>query len=88
MVYVLELEDGNYYVGYVDWSASKRIRRHFRGVGCKWTQAHPPVKVLAKYPAPPNEEYRLVLEYSELYGREKVRGAGRSQVVLRPRRVG
>ena len=44
-VYTLELEGGNYYVGYSD-DVPRRIAEHFLGRGAHWTRIHPPVKVL------------------------------------------
>jgi hypothetical protein len=44
-VYTLELEGGNYYVGYSD-DMPRRIAEHFLGRGAIWTRIHPPVKVL------------------------------------------
>ncbi len=45
--YVLELENGYYYVGITARSNPlTRIDEHFAGVGAKWTRLHKPVRLL------------------------------------------
>lgn len=44
-VYILEVNNGNYYTGYTT-NIKKRIKAHFLGKGAKFTRAFKPVKVL------------------------------------------
>ena len=48
-VYTLELQGGNFYVGYSD-DIPKRMAEHFLGRGSYWTRLHPPTKVLEVVP--------------------------------------
>ena len=48
-VYTLELDGGNYYVGFTD-DIPKRMAEHFLGRGSHWTRLHPPIKVLEVVP--------------------------------------
>ena len=48
-MYTLELEGGNYYVGYSD-DVPRRICEHSLGRGAIWTRLHPPIKVLEVVP--------------------------------------
>jgi len=78
MVYVLELVDGCYYVG---WSATtigagKRISHHFNGKGAVWTRSHRPLKLVYQKEGGKDLELRITLEYKAKYGWSKVRGAG------------
>ena len=43
-VYILELENSKYYVGYSS-DISARITQHFSGEGSKWTQMHKPIRI-------------------------------------------
>jgi predicted GIY-YIG superfamily endonuclease len=73
-VYVLQLEDGYYYIG-KSHDVEARYYAHIDGDGCAWTVLHKPVKVaeiLEK--ANPFEEDRMVKQYMGLYGIDKVRG--------------
>ena len=48
-VYTLELQGGNFYVGYSD-DIPKRMAEHFLGRGSYWTRLHAPTKVLEVVP--------------------------------------
>lgn len=80
MVYVLELKNEKYYVGYaVD--ARKRIREHFRGEGSKWTQLYKPIRVLEIVEdASLKEECEITIKYMLEYGWENVRGGAWCQI--------
>ncbi|KAL3920359.1 MAG: hypothetical protein SGILL_003302 [Bacillariaceae sp.] len=80
-VYVLECEDGKYYVGStVD--PKRRFRQHFenpRG-GSKWTKFHRPVAIKAQIRRVPEKylmglEAQVTAEYMLKYGVNNVRGA-------------
>lgn len=44
-MYILELENNNYYVGITRNGLENRIEQHFAGNGAKWTKKHPPVSI-------------------------------------------
>jgi hypothetical protein len=72
-VYVLELEGGNWYIG---WSADlhTRIASHFLGAGSKWTQLHRPVSVHSVKPGCTLLETCTTVSLMCQYGWERVRG--------------
>ena len=72
-VYILELEGGNWYVG---WSADlhTRIASHFLGAGSKWTQLHRPVDVHSVKPGCTLPETCMTVAMMCRYGWERVRG--------------
>lgn len=73
-VYVLELEGGNYYVGYSD-NMTRRIAQHFAGEGAQWTKKHPPVKIVAKHlGAGLQTEQEITKTLMATHGKNKVRG--------------
>ena len=72
-VYVLELEGGNWYVG---WSADiqTRIASHFLGAAAKWTQIHKPLAVHSVRPGDTLLETLTTVALMAMHGWEKVRG--------------
>lgn len=80
MLYVLYLEDHNFYVG-VSSHPRHRIENHINGTGARWTQAHKPLKVLElhdlgvmSYQDAGKIEKEKTLNYIDKYGVDKVRG--------------
>ena len=45
MVYVLELENNKFYIGYSE-NVNNRLLNHFNGGGSTWTKLHKPVKLV------------------------------------------
>ena len=73
-VYVLELQDGHYYVG-ITYSLNLRMAQHWSGVGAKWTRLHKPIAIREiVYPATEEDENNKTQELMEKYGYDKVRG--------------
>lgn len=79
-LYVLELEQGKYYVG-LSHDVKKRFKRHKQGEGAKWTQIYKPVKItlcqstgFSSYEKAGPIEDDKTLELMEKYGRQNVRG--------------
>jgi len=73
-VYVLELEQGNYYVG-ITYSLNVRLAQHWSGSGAKWTRLHRPIRVVeVLYPATVLDENETTKKYMEQYGYDRVRG--------------
>lgn len=76
IVYVLELEDNCWYVGYTH-NLNSRISQHMSGNGSRWTQLHKYKKIKkVVYPGSKLIERELTLKYMKKYGWENVRGAG------------
>lgn len=48
-LYILELEDNNYYVGITRNGLENRIMQHFVGDGAKWTKKHDPITIYDYY---------------------------------------
>ena len=74
-VYVLKLENGNYYVGKTD-RGEKRLKEHVKGRGAEWTKMHKPEKIHAYYRnAGDSGEKKVFNQMVKKYGAKKVRGA-------------
>lgn len=83
-VYVLELKNNNYYVGYSE-QLETRFEQHFNGEGSEWTKLHRPIRVIEVVPADKSTEKTKTIEYMKKYGVEHVRGSYWCQVILRNR---
>ena len=78
-VYVLECEDGKYYVGSTQ-NRKKRIEQHERGRGSKWTRLYKPIRVLREHKRIPSEfllglESKITAECMLEFGVNNVRGS-------------
>ena len=74
LVYVLELEGGNYYIG-ATHNFNMRIAQHISGNGAKWTRLHKPKSVVEIIlDISKTTENATTLRYIDLYGPERVRG--------------
>ena len=72
--YVLELEDGCYYVC-TTWNLNQILSQHWDGDGAKWTQLHKPRNLLeVVFDVDDDWENLTTLTLMDLYGRENVRG--------------
>jgi WD40 repeat protein/predicted GIY-YIG superfamily endonuclease len=83
-IYILLLEQGNYYVGY-SINVERRFREHKNGQGSAWTQLHPPLCIALQYPAgrhPGLEEDMQVKSLMLQYGIDRVRGGSYSNIHL------
>jgi len=75
-VYVLELENNKYYVGYKD-KGIIRAENHFtQGGSSAWTRLHKPIKIISFVDGSKELEKSTTLEYMIKYGWKNVRGAG------------
>lgn len=80
-LYVLELENGCYYVG-ITLDLERRVKEHIAGVvGANFTKANKPLRLVEDYccNTPDRKEaYKLenskTLEYAVKYGGDKVKG--------------
>ncbi|KAL7462411.1 hypothetical protein ACHAXS_002787 [Conticribra weissflogii] len=78
-IYVLECENGKYYVGSTK-NRRQRFREHTRRRGCKWTREHKPIRVLREYRRIPLKyllgmESRVTAELMLEFGVNNVRGS-------------
>ena len=73
-IYILELEDGCYYVGRTT-NVKTRYKYHKSGYGSSWTKIHKPIKIKEIIEnVSPYDEDKYVKEYMAIYGIDKVRG--------------
>lgn len=80
LTYVLELEDGKFYVG-VSSNLNVRFGSHWTGHGARWTRKHRPIgihKVILG-----NKEKEVTLSMMKERGWENVRGYSWCQVDLK-----
>ena len=78
-LYVLQLEDGKYYVGRTD-DIAKRYAEHKSGRGSEWTKIHKPVKMLETHESKSAEdETNLTKFLMKKYGVDNVRGGAYCQ---------
>lgn len=78
-VYVLECEEGKYYVGSTT-NRKRRFREHTQRKGSKWTRAYKPLRVLKEYRRIPSKfllgmESKVTAECMLEYGVNNVRGS-------------
>jgi hypothetical protein len=81
-VYTLELEGGNYYVGYTD-DVPRRIAEHFLGRGSMWTRTYPPTRVLDVLPGDTQLENATTIALMSKHGWRHVRGGAWCSIELR-----
>ena len=73
-VYVLELENGYYYIGWTI-NLKRRLARHAHGKAIYWTKLHAPLKLLETFEnATLRTEDEVAEQYIKQYTQEKVRG--------------
>lgn len=81
IIYVLELEDGYFYVGKTK-NLERRIQEHKSGEGSSWTKLHPFVCLLETIKGDALVEDMMVKKYMLTEGIEKVRGGSYSTTRL------
>ena len=74
-VYVWELTDGKYYVGY-SANLSNRLEQHMSDSGANWTKKYKPISIIEVLRGDKDTEKQKTLEYMKKKGFENVRGAG------------
>ena len=72
-VYILELENDKYYVGYTE-NFDSRMISHFGGNGSKWTKIHRPLNILEVSRGGKNDEDKKTIDMMIKYGYQNVRG--------------
>jgi len=75
MIYVLELEGNNWYIG-ITYNFSIRLSQHLSGSGAGWTRLHKPIRVVEVFfeGCDRKMEDEVTMRYMEKYGKDKVRG--------------
>lgn len=74
-VYVLQLENGKYYVGKTSKNICERFHEHLKGEGSAWTRKYKPVCVLEEFNGVTDfDEDKITKMYMSEYGIENVRG--------------
>jgi len=81
IIYVLQLQDDCFYIGKTK-DLDRRVEEHKRGEGSAWTKLHPVVKLKETFNGDSYSEDRLVKNYMQIYGIDKVRGGSYSQIEL------
>lgn len=83
--YVLELENGKYYVG-TTRNLEARFEEHRIGDGSAWTVKHKPIKIISTFDVQDgSEEDRYTLKMMKKYGMDLVRGGSYTNVKLSDR---
>ena len=80
-VYVLELENDNYYVGYTE-NFDTRMVSHFGGAGSMWTKLHKPKSVLEVFRGDKGDEHEKTIQLMMKHGYQKVRGGRLCQTIM------
>lgn len=73
IIYILELEDGKYYVG-ITYNLNMRYAQHLQGTGANWTALYKPKKILEVFYNPELNENQITYLTMKKYGIENVRG--------------
>ncbi len=82
-IYILECEDGHYYVGKTTRLVENRVDEHFAKCGSEWTMKYKPVKIVEVINnADDFDEDKYTKIYMKKYGIDRVRGGAYSQIVL------
>lgn len=88
-LYILYLENNNWYVG-VSNKPEKRIEKHFKGQGARWTKLHAPKAVAMVKEIKGSRvkaERNATLKLMERYGILNVRGGAWCQRYLKDRQI-
>jgi hypothetical protein len=81
-IYILELEDGKFYVGKTDHTF-QRFNQHWQGLGAKWTQKHKPVDLYAFHKdRTDSDENKFTLAMMRNFGVTNVRGGSWTKVEM------
>jgi predicted GIY-YIG superfamily endonuclease len=81
-IYVLQLQQGKYYVGKTD-NPQFRMERHFNSDGSKWTMKYRPIHLVELIPnCDDYDEDKYTRRYMDMYGIDNVRGGSFISVEL------
>jgi predicted GIY-YIG superfamily endonuclease len=86
-LYVLELEQGKYYVGVTSKTPEIRMKQHTNGRGAYWTQKYKPIRLFDKkdlgyisYVDAEAYENKMIRAYLEKFGVNNTRGGDLTDV--------
>ncbi len=86
-IYILRLEDNNYYVGYTD-DVKKRVKEHMEGKGSTFTKMYKPINLVKVYEnVTPSKVDRFVIKYMKKYGMDSVRGGSYKNIELKKSQI-
>ena len=81
-IYVLQLEEGKYYIGKTN-NPAFRLENHFNSNGSAWTKKYKPTKVLELIPdCDDYDEDKYTRKYMDKYGMDNVRGGSFCEINL------
>lgn len=81
-LYILQLQNGKYYVGKTT-DIDRRYEEHKSGRGSSWTSKHKPVKILEVRPVKDaHDENNTTKDLMKKYGVDNVRGGSYTQIEL------
>lgn len=73
-VYVLELKDNCYYIGFTTW-LDLRIKQHFEDSGAKFIKLHRPIRIIETFENVTKfMEHTITIRYIKKHGVNNVRG--------------
>lgn len=79
-LYILQLENGKYYVGKTT-DVQKRFREHKAGSGSAWTTEYKPIKILETRPITSvHDETNVTKDLMKKYGIDNVRGGAYTKI--------
>lgn len=82
-LYILQLENGKWYVGKTTRDLSERFFEHLIGTGSVWTQKHKPIDLhLAIKNVDEFEEDKQTKIFMKQYGVDNVRGGSYTEIIL------
>lgn len=88
VVYILELEQGKYYVGHTKEPDLKRVLDHGNTKNsAQWTKIYKPLRLIKTVPGSTCDEDRVTLHAMEVFGWKNVRGGRwcRTELAYPPR---
>jgi len=81
-IYVLQLEQGKYYIGKTN-NPQFRLESHFNSNGSEWTKIYKPLQILELKPnCDAYDEDKITRQYMDKYGINNVRGGSFVSVKL------
>jgi cellular nucleic acid-binding protein len=82
IIYVIQLEQGKYYIGKTN-NPQFRLESHFNSNGSEWTKIYKPINILEIKPnCDDYDEDKITIQYMDKYGINNVRGGSFVSVKL------
>jgi hypothetical protein len=86
-IYILQLEDNNYYIGYTE-DIKKKIQSHIDGTGASFTKLHKPISIIKVYEnVSPLKVDKYIIKYMQKYGINNVRGGLYKNIELKSSQI-